>query len=498
MTPPPVETSRKIQVNHVAVLGVLYLLVTIPGLLHYPGLWVDEGWIAEVARQFSRGLPLGNPSHSELYRYADRVFWMPPLYFVGLGGWFSLCGTSIESARLFSVLLGGLAMLLLHALLARSFGARPAFWSTLVWLSDTFVWKSHRTVRFEPALTLAALAAIAAGLTAIRREREGRDATWAWLGAGAAVAAMANIHPNAAILALSVGTLLLVQGGPRLLRSRGPWLAIGVALLGVVPFGLYLWSDRATDFANLLGQNSFHFAEHGHPGLPLWNEAARYASYFPGPARWPAALLWLVTIGWAASRARADRALRAPLAALAVLVLGLALLPNKSLLYLTAALPVGAALLAGLMARAHPRRPRDPLGRGAEIVAVLLIAANLVVDAALWRRNAGTHPRRLLNAVAAELQPGDRVVGTFVSWWAIQDQPFREFQRIRNLADIEAFRPTVVIVGDRHWEQARSSVFRELAPAVEEWLAQSGATPRIFADPVLGRLRFYRVAPPPD
>lgn len=494
VTPGVTTESRKISPSHIAGVFVAYLVLSLPGLLHYPGIWVDEGWIAEVAHQCALGLPLGNPSHSELYRYADRVFWMPHLYFLALGGWLSLFGTTLESARTFSLLLGAGATLLLYALLTRGFGTRAAWWGIAAFLSDTFVWKVHRTVRFEPALTLCALLALAGSLAALDRERRGRSGTLAWLASGGALAALLNVHPNGLLLAVAVAAFLIVHDGPRLLSRPGPWLALACGALGVLPFLLYLLSDRSAAFANLLGQNSYHFGQHGLPGTPLGNELGRYAAYFPAPARLPAALLWLGVIGTALLRARSVARFRPPLAALAVLVTSFAFLPNKSLLYLTLAMPAVAAILSGLIANDDRTGRHERLPRVALCAAALLLVLNVAVDFALLRRNSGTHPRRALAAVAAQLRPGDRVAGTFVTWWAAVDHPFREFQRVRDLAELQAFRPTVVIVGDRHWEEARASRFHELAPAVENWLAGSGSTPTVITDPVLGALRVYRLA----
>lgn len=494
MTPLLSDVSRKIQLKYLLGVLVAYAFVTLPGLLHYPAVWVDEGWVAEVARQCALGYPLGNPSHTELYRYSDRVFWMPHLYFQLLGGWFSLFGVSLESGRCLSLLTGGATTLLLFALLTRGFGSAPALWGVAAFLTDTFVWKAHRTIRFEPTLLLVALLALAAALAALERESTGRRGTGHWIACGLALAALVNIHPNALLLGAAVAAFLIARQGPRLLARPGPWIALGCGVLGAVPFGLFVLSDRAADFVNVLGQNAFHFEGHGAAGPPLTREAARYASYFPFPARLPAALFWLGVVVVATTQARRQAALRPPLAALGALVTGLAFLPNKSLLYLTAAIPACAALLAGLLAR--PAVPGAPPSWKRLLIgaAALLVLANVVVGAALLSRNTGTHPRRVFAAIAAALEPDDRVAGTFVTWWGAYNHAFRDFQRVRDLADLRAFAPTVVILGDRHWEEARTTVFAAFAPAVEAWLAASSPPPTVIEDPVLGRIRLYRPA----
>lgn len=494
-----------------ALLLIIYLAFALVALTRYPTPWVDEGWIAEVAAQAAHGLPLGNPSHGALYRYADRVFWMPHLQFELLGAWFRAAGVSLTAGRLFSVALGGATALLLFLFLRRH-GTRSAAWlGVALFVTDTFAWKALRTIRFEPTLTLLYVALALALDSALARDAATEHdaaiqrgaarragAPWRWLLAGLLLAALCNVHPNAALLALGAGAFVLARGGWRVLATRGPWLAAALALLGALPFALYVRGDAGAHFANLAGQNSFHFGAHGHSGIAPLDEWHRYADYFPWPARAPLALGWLLILGWGVRHA-ARPAVRGPLVLAVVPLLGLALLPNKSLLYLVPELPfvaaLGAAWLSDGPAAGAAHRPwwRRP----ALLVAALILAGNLVVDAALLRRNADQRPERAFAALRAQLRPDDRVAGTFVTWWAAQPLPFREFHRVQDLADLQAFRPTVVLLGDRHWEEARGTKFREIAAPVEAWVREAGQLSATITDPGLGAVRVYRIAPGP-
>lgn len=473
-------------------------------LCRYPTPWVDEGWIGEVAARAAQGQPLGSPSHGALYRYADRVFWMPHLQFELLGAWFRAGGVSLQNGRLLSVAAGAGATLLLFIFLRRRF-ARPAAWlGALLFCTDTFAWKAQRTIRFEPTLTLLYVAlALTLDAALDREESRHPGATGLWLLAGALLAALLNVHPNAFLLAAGAAAFILARRGLRGLATRGPWLAAGVALLGLVPFALYAAGDAAQHFANLAGQNSFHFGAHGRSGLPLFSEWHRYADYFPWPARTPAALAWLVVAGWGLLNA-GQPAVRGLLVLALVPLLGLALLPNKSLLYLVPELPFMAGVAAAWVHastldshRVHGAgRYFGRWARPAAGLALLLLLANVVVNAALLRRNAGQDPARAYAALRARLRPDDRVAGTFVTWWAAQPLPFREFHRVESLADLQAFRPTVILLGDRHWREARDTKFSAIAAPIEAWAAMVGTLDATIDDPGLGAIRIYRIPAP--
>jgi hypothetical protein len=446
---------------------------------------VDEGWIAEVAAEASLGRPLGSPSHGELHRYADRLFWMPPLYFYELGGVFRMSGVDLVAGRAFNVVLGALATLALFLVLRRRAGAAPAFWAALFFASDTFVWKIHRTIRFESLLVLFGILLFAAVLRALERDEERAPSRGLWMAGGLLAGLAANVHPNGALLALAAAAVAFARRGPALLRTPGPWLGALTALLMVLPYVLYLLSDAATGFANVRGQNSFHL-DHGGGALaaPL-REWRRWSDWFDGAARLPHLVAWLLLIGGAVARRR-DPVLRSTLVMVGALALGLAFLPNKTLLYVGLLVPF-VATMGALTWNGGSRLTRAALTGG--------VLAALVVNVALLARDADCRPADDFARIRAELRPGDRVAGTFVTWWAARDYPFLEFSRAATLERVAAFRPTVLLLGDRQWIPEAAGRFGPLETALfAPGGPLAGAAPVLeLPSSCLGPVRLYRV-----
>jgi hypothetical protein len=467
------SSSKRISPWPVALL-LVYLVFTGIWLDRYPRVWVDEGWIAEVAAQAAVGLPPGSPSHGALHRYEDRLFWMPPLFFYDL-----------VPGRAFSVALGALATLALFFVLRRRTGSPAAFWAALFFASDTFVWKIHRTIRFESLLVLFAVLLFAAVLRALERDEERAPSRGLWLAAGLLAGLAANVHPNGVLLAFAAAAAAFVRRGPALAAASGPWVGLVAALLLVVPYALYVLTDAASGFANVAGQNSFHL-EHGGGALsaPL-REWRRWADWFDGPARLPHLAAWLALIGLAVI-ARRDPVRRATLVFLAALTLGLACLPNKTLLYAGLLAPF-VAILGALAWSGGSRLARVALVGG--------VAAALITNGALLVRDAGCRPADDFARIGSALRPDDRVAGTFVTWWAARERPFLEFSRAATIERVAAFRPTVLLLGDRQWTQEAAGRFAPLEAALfAPGGPLAGSMPLLeLSESCLGPVRLYRV-----
>jgi 4-amino-4-deoxy-L-arabinose transferase-like glycosyltransferase len=456
---------------------LLYALVTVPFLSRYPAPWVDEGWIGEVAAQVSNGQPMGNPSHGTLHRYNDRVYWMPPLYFLLLGTWFAVTGVTLLAGRFFNVLVGAFTVFLIHRFTRRRFGDGPAILAALVFMTDTFVWKAHRTVRFESLLALLATALFVI-VVSLREDDPERSSTVRWLGVGVLAGLLANVHPVGLLFALAA-LLDLVRRKRLQLARGGPWLALLASLLTIVPFALYCLADRSTGFANFSGQNSWHL-DLGQG--PSWlREWSRYATYFPFPWRLPAALAALALLAAATSRIRND-VVPSALVFIVVPAVGLVFLPNKTLLYLVTLVPF-LAVLAGALWNGGPRPARYAV--------LLLIVAGLVVNLGLVRRNWSCRPLEAYEWIRGHLRPDDRVAGTFVTWWAVYPRPFLEFSRADTIELVDRFAPDVIVLGDRQWAEETKTRFAGLADDLDRRFAANGVPKETIEDTCLGRLTLH-------
>lgn len=469
------------------LLLVAYLLSTLPLLTRYPAPWVDEGWIGEVAAQVSRGLAPGNPSHGTTYHFNDRLFWMPPAAFYLLGGWFSLFGVSLAAGRLLNVVTGAFTVAALFLFLRRRIGPAGAFIAGLLFCLDTFVWKAHRTIRFESLLALFAVLLAWLVMEALERDEAGRSSRGVWAGAGLAAGILLNVHPNGILFALGAAAVVIERRRGGAARGAGPWIALLVAGLAVLPYLLYCLGDAAAGFANLRGQNSFHLDSGHGEGPAFLREWKRYATFFPAPARLPAAagLLLVLAAGLRSFRERTTRAL---LLMLLVPLAGMAFLPNKTLLYLVPAMPFAAALAGAWWHRSR--------SAGTAIVLAALIVSDLAVGTALLARNRDCRPERTYAAIRARLSPGDRVAGTFITWWGVQPLPFHEFSRGPTIESVDRFRPTVILLGDRQWASESRTRWAPLARAFQERFAARGLAAEAAFNDCPGSVEFFRVAPP--
>src|SRR5262245_18553969 len=273
----------------------VYILTGMMGAGRYPRVWVDEGWVAEVGWTMAHEGHLGNPSHGALNQYGNRVYWMPPLYFLALSPLYRNASDPLTSGRLMSPFICGLELVVLFWMGGRLFagvGGGPTQWAWLLWVAlaftlDPTLWKVHRSIRFEPLTGLLLLSAV--GSTAFAPGR------FAWLG-GAAFSALASLTHPTGILAVpaSLGTWFYRRPERRLTPLLG---AVGVFILFILPYLAYLAQDRASEFSNVLGQNAPHVTGRSEPVIWQWfHEWKRYRNYFAWPKLALPCLFWLATL----------------------------------------------------------------------------------------------------------------------------------------------------------------------------------------------------------
>ena len=426
----------------------VYFLTGVVGRSRYPRVWVDEGWVAEVGWTMAHEGRLGNPSHGALYQYDQRVYWMPPLYFLALAPVQSIVADPLAGGRTLSLFLGALELGILFwlggRLFSRSGGDRTqwvwALWVTLAFTLDPTLWKVHRSIRFEPLTGLFLLSAVGSAAFAPGR--------WAWLG-GSVFSALATLtHPTGILAAPAALGAWLYRRPDK--RWASLWKACGAFVLLLLPYLAYLAQDHSFGFSNVLGQNTPHVTGRSEPVIWQWfHEWTRYRNYFAWPRLVIPVVLWVLTLVLAIRR----RAPRWLLWTMAILAGGFACLPNKTELYLTLLAPF-LYLLAGWTGQRMSNR--WPVWTGA----VLWLAVLAAADLALIHRNRDC---RYHDWVAPLMQPVPEhasVAGTFVTWFAFHDHPYYEMHR-RRAGDLADARPDIVIWGDAHTTDPIFSRLRE-------------------------------------
>jgi uncharacterized membrane protein len=192
-------------------------------------LWFDE----YLALQMSRG------STGQIVRAAAADI-HPPLYFLSLGAWTALAGTSDYALRWFSAAAGLLAVALMAKLARQLLGRRAALPAALLLALAPPVVEFSRMARYYGLVLALGLLATVLLRWAVRR------AGWrAWVGYAAAALALVSTFYPAGVLLAAHGLWLVWpealrarrQAGRRWLLAVGGVAAAGLALYGPVLLG---------------------------------------------------------------------------------------------------------------------------------------------------------------------------------------------------------------------------------------------------------------------
>lgn len=186
-------------------------------------IWYDEAFSILFAQQ-SPAQILGNTLSQESDSSAAEEH--PPLYYIVLWGWFKIFGASIFSARLFSILLSLLVILLIHEISKELFGPTTAL--TAAALTGLLPFQIHygQEIRMYSMLALWITLATFAFLRA-------RNGPKIWWGVFAVAVALAQYtHNLAAIHLMTLALTPVFQRDWKTLRS--------VTLAGLCAVLLYL------------------------------------------------------------------------------------------------------------------------------------------------------------------------------------------------------------------------------------------------------------------
>jgi 4-amino-4-deoxy-L-arabinose transferase-like glycosyltransferase len=202
--------------------------------LTYHSLWFDEAMSVHWARS-----DVGRILQVSMNLVEDRL---PPLYYLLLHGWLALAGDGEMAARLPSVVLGVLLVVVVYRLVSGLFGRRmAALAAVLVALNPFLVWYSQEARMYALAVLLATGATsclMAAGRATSARPAPAqpvggiREFRW-WLAYGACVLAGLYTHFYTAFLVPAHGAYLVWTWR----RSRRAWLPFAAVL--VVVAGLF-------------------------------------------------------------------------------------------------------------------------------------------------------------------------------------------------------------------------------------------------------------------
>lgn len=210
-------------------LGLLLILVLALALRLWDiwrmSIWFDEAYSLFLAKQ---GL-------AEILRRLRVEDMHPPLYYVALGLWIRLFGTSELAIRLPSALMGVLLVGLTYALARRLADERIALTSAaLVALSPVQLMAS-RDARMYPFLAVFALAASYALWRAVETQQRRY-----WAAYGGAVVAAVYTHHFAFLVVLAHAVYVLACARHRVRQ----WLGAGaVAGMAYLPFLPILWTQ---------------------------------------------------------------------------------------------------------------------------------------------------------------------------------------------------------------------------------------------------------------
>jgi hypothetical protein len=342
---------------------------------------------------------------------------------------------------------------------------------TLLFTLDPFLWKCHRTIRFEAFTGLWTVAAVFAAVFFPSKWR------------GAAVGLLGGIallnHPNGVITFAAGAGLVLITEPTWSSRLRQAAIGAAVFLLTLSLWLVYLAEDRLHGFENLRGQNLPQFQEGAERAFYLQpaREWMRYARYFALPYLFVPLALWLVTF-IVGVRKRAPVALLFPLV---VWVIGLACLHKKTEFYLTTIAPLVFLLAAWVSLRVRLRWTL--------IVGAVWIGTLLGADLALLHRNRSCDHPRWSSDITRAIPDGASVAGSFLTWFPLRDHPYFDYTR-RLAGDIYDARADYVIWGDALWAEPRFEGLRsELGPLLE---AHADRVARTEASSCYGSAVVYR------
>ena len=491
---------------------MIFLTTGVRQLDAVPRVYEDEPWQASTAYKLATSGVFGSDLFAGFYNMNQRYYGFMPLHPLLLAGVFKVLGVGLAQARLETVLLSAVTLVLTFTLGARLFNAwvgaiAVALLVLVRWTGLTYVQPTGiplvdfaRVARYDPLVPAIGLGAFHVYLS-VRQSAP----SWPYLIAGA-IAGLAGLAHLYGLFWVPALVLLAVWDGR---RQALAWLVAG-AVLPWLPYGAYVLSD----LPDWRGQTAIYASrfEVLNAAWYIQNIVQEYHRY--GPGLGPIGVMWLARPGfWLALLGLplsllvlGRRALRGGDAAARAILVPALLFPMLFAVFITLKLvnytlielPMFALALGWGVSTAWSREWSRPV-LGAIAVAVLIEGG-----VALSRLEQPASPYPVFAAqIRQYLPPGARVLGLHTYWFGLEDFDYRSFLVPLNLADevlpldqaLARVAPDVVML-----DQRMRAYFDEPSVAADHdrfysWLAQHDAQVlgRID-DPTYGLMEVYRVS----
>jgi 4-amino-4-deoxy-L-arabinose transferase-like glycosyltransferase len=437
----------------VCVLG--FLLVSARHLDSLPQVYEDEPWQASTAYALLQRGTFGSDLFAGFHNMQARYYGFLPAHPLLLSLVFRLFGLGLVQARLETVGLGLLILVLTFSIGRRLFGAWVGALALLAlvfvrWSGLTYVQLTgiplvdlSRIARYDP---LAAALGLAALLVYLNVRQSGTRLGYLGAGVLAGLSGLAHLYGLFWVIVLVV---LVVMD--RRQRAPAGWIVLG-AVLPWLPYAAYVagdlpdWRGQTAGYANRFDLLN--------PAWYLDNLAQEYHRY--GPGLGPPGLGMLLRVGfwsllvalplslgalaWRAWRC-GDAAARAVVVpAILLPILFAALIHLKLVNYTLLELPLEALAVAwGVVAawRWLARRPRWRHARVALLALLLAVYAEGALQLArLEAQAAVTTPYAVFAQRVRQYVPGGaHVLGLHTYWFGFEDLEYRSFLVPLLLAD---------------------------------------------------------------
>jgi 4-amino-4-deoxy-L-arabinose transferase-like glycosyltransferase len=428
--------------------GAVLAVFLVTGLRHLdavPQVYEDEPWQASTAYKLLTSGVFGSDLFAGFYHMDQRYYGFMPLHPVLLAGFFKVFGVGLAQARLETVVLTALTLVLTFALGTRLFtpwvGALAVGLLVLVrWTGLTYVQLSGiplvdlaRIARYDPLVPVIGLCAMHVYLSA---RSTNKPMLYAASGILAGAAGLAHVYGL-----FWVPALLILAGWDRQWRCAG-WL-LGGAVLPWLPYAAYVLAD----LPDWRGQTAIYASrvELLNPRWYLDNLIQEYHRYGPGlgppgvgwllrPGFWlllAALPLSLIGLGWRAV-AGCDAAARTILVpCLLFPTLFAAFITLKLVNYTPIELPLFALAAAWGASAVWSRVKLRPLLAGAG--AAVLIETGFAFGR--LEQTSNTPYPVFISEVRQYVPSGARILGLHSYWLGLQDFDYRSFLVPLNWAD---------------------------------------------------------------